>query len=106
VLVEGRAELTPGGEERHTQQHFEIYGYRAMYEIYGYRAMYKDGWWLSQSIERIPRDATLETMKRFAPGCGSRTMTRRSCTTCLMTSARRACERWCAPVAVLPAVRR
>ncbi|MGO9893861.1 MAG: hypothetical protein ACLPX8_06575, partial [Bryobacteraceae bacterium] len=31
----------PGGEERHTQQYFKIYGYRAMY---------KDGWWLAQSI--------------------------------------------------------
>ena len=49
----------PGGEERHTQQYFEIYGYRAMY---------KDGWWLAQSISRIPWDATPQTMKRFAPG--------------------------------------
>ena len=49
----------PGGEERHTQQYFEIYGYRAMY---------KDGWWLAQAISRIPWDATPETMKRFAPG--------------------------------------
>ena len=49
----------PAAEERHTQQYFEIYGYRAMY---------KDGWWLAQGIPRIPWDATPETMKRFAPG--------------------------------------
>ena len=39
---------TPDAEERHTQQYFEIYGYRAMY---------KDGWWLAQPIARIPWDA-------------------------------------------------
>ena len=49
----------PGAEERHTQQYFEIAGYRAMY---------KDGWWLAQSIPRIPWDLTPETMARFAPG--------------------------------------
>ena len=46
-------------EERHTQQYFEIAGYRAMY---------KDGWWLAQSIPRIPWDLTPATMARFAPG--------------------------------------
>ena len=49
----------PDAEERHTQQYFEIAGYRAMY---------KDGWWLAQSIPRIPWDLTPETMARFAPG--------------------------------------
>ena len=49
----------PGAGERHTQQYFEIAGYRAMY---------KDGWWLAQSIPRIPWDATPATMKKFAPG--------------------------------------
>jgi arylsulfatase len=49
----------PGAEERHTQQYFEIYGYRAMY---------KDGWWLAQGISRIPWDATPETIRQFAPG--------------------------------------
>ena len=49
----------PDAEERHTQQYFEIAGYRAMY---------KDGWWLAQSIPRIPWDLTPATMRRFAPG--------------------------------------
>ena len=35
----------PGAEERHTQQYFEIFGYRAMY---------KDGWWLAQRIDAHP----------------------------------------------------
>ena len=30
--------------------------------------MYKDGWWLAQSIPRIPWDLTPATMARFAPG--------------------------------------
>jgi arylsulfatase len=45
--------------ERHTQQYFEIAGYRAMY---------KDGWWLATLMPRIPWDLTPATMKRFAPG--------------------------------------
>jgi len=49
----------PAAGERHTQQYFEIYAYRAMY---------KDGWWLAQQIDRIPWDATPDTMKKFAPG--------------------------------------
>jgi arylsulfatase A-like enzyme len=49
----------PDGAERHTQQYFEIYGYRAMY---------KDGWWLAQHVDRIPWVATPEVMKKFAPG--------------------------------------
>ena len=44
--------------ERHTQQYFEIAGYRAMY---------KDGWWLATLLPRIPWDLTPATMKRFAP---------------------------------------
>jgi Arylsulfatase A and related enzymes len=63
----------PGRRGAHTQQYFEIYGYRAMY---------KDGWWLAQSISRIPWDLTPETMRGSRPGCGSPTMTRWSCTTC------------------------
>ena len=78
----------PGAEERHTQQYFEIYGYRAMY---------KDGWWLAQSIERIPWDATPAPMASSRPGCGSPTMTRWSCTTCLMTSPRRTTWRLSTP---------
>jgi arylsulfatase A-like enzyme len=46
-------------EERHTQQYFEIYGYRAMY---------KDGWWLAQQIDRIPWDLTPAMVRKFAPG--------------------------------------
>jgi hypothetical protein len=49
----------PDGAERHTQQYFEIYGYRAMY---------KDGWWLAQHVDRIPWVVTPEVMKKFAPG--------------------------------------
>ena len=49
----------PAAEERHTQQYFEIYGYRAMY---------KDGWWLAQQIDRIPWDLTPDTIRKFAPG--------------------------------------
>ena len=49
----------PDAEERHTQQYFEIYGYRAMY---------KDGWWLAQDAERIPWDVTPDTVRKFAPG--------------------------------------
>src|SRR6478752_5959722 len=45
--------------EWHTQQYFEIFGYRAMYQ---------DGWWLSMTPGRIPWDATPDTMKQFAPG--------------------------------------
>ena len=35
----------PAAEERHTQQYFEIFGYRAMY---------KDGWWLAQADRAHP----------------------------------------------------
>lgn len=49
----------PAAEERHTQQYFEIYGFRAMY---------KDGWWLAQDVARLPWDATPETLKQLAPG--------------------------------------
>ena len=48
----------PDAEERHTQQYFEISGYRAMY---------KDGWWLAQPISRIPWDLTPDAMKKLAP---------------------------------------
>lgn len=46
-------------EERHIQQYFEIYGYRAMYQ---------DGWWLAQQIDRIPWDLTPATVRKLAPG--------------------------------------
>ncbi len=49
----------PVAAERHTQQYFEIVGYRAMY---------KDGWWLAQSVPRVPWDATPDTIRRLAPG--------------------------------------
>ena len=45
--------------ERHTQQYWETYGNRAMY---------KDGWWACAKLNRIPWDATKETIARFAPG--------------------------------------
>jgi arylsulfatase A-like enzyme len=45
--------------ERHTQQYFEIMGYRAMY---------KDGWWAGCFIDRIPWDATPQALARLAPG--------------------------------------
>ena len=53
-----------GAPERHTQQYFEIAGYRAMY---------KDGWWLAMTPGRIPWDLTPTTMKtararRLGPG--------------------------------------
>jgi hypothetical protein len=49
----------PDAEERHTQQYFEIAGYRAMY---------KDGWWLAQGVDRIPWDLTPDTIRKLAPG--------------------------------------
>jgi hypothetical protein len=49
----------PAAEERHTQQYFEIYGFRAMY---------KDGWWLAQDVARLPWDATPGTLGKLAPG--------------------------------------
>ena len=49
----------PAAQERHTQQYFEIYGYRAMY---------KDGWWLAQGISRVPWDASPASVAPFAPG--------------------------------------
>ena len=70
----------PAAEERHTQQYFEIYGYRAMY---------KDGWWLAQQIDRIPWDLTPATIRSSRPAYGSPTTTGPSCTTCPMTSPRR-----------------
>jgi arylsulfatase A-like enzyme/uncharacterized membrane protein len=45
--------------ERHTVQYFETFGNRAIY---------KDGWWAACKLDRIPWDATRETMARFAPG--------------------------------------
>jgi arylsulfatase A-like enzyme len=45
--------------ERHTQQYFEILGYRGMY---------KDGWWLSMMPPRIPWDLQPAAIKRLAPG--------------------------------------
>ena len=45
--------------ERHDQQYFEIYGNRAIY---------KDGWWAGAKLDRIPWDATPDTIRRFAPG--------------------------------------
>ena len=49
----------PAAPERHTQQYFEIVGYRGMY---------KDGWWLSMMPPRIPWDLRPEAMQRLAPG--------------------------------------
>jgi Sulfatase len=48
-----------GAPERHTQQHFENFGSRAMY---------KDGWWLSMRMPRIPWRLDPEVLKHFAPG--------------------------------------
>jgi arylsulfatase len=45
--------------EHHTQQYFEIMGYRGMY---------KDGWWLSMMPPRIPWDLQPSAIKRLAPG--------------------------------------
>jgi hypothetical protein len=74
----------PDAEERHTQQYFEIAGYRAMY---------KDGWWLAQSISRIPWDLTPETMARFAPGVWQPDDDPVELYYCRMTSARRTTSR-------------
>ena len=49
----------PAAQEHHTQQYFEIMGYRAMY---------KDGWWLSMVVPRIPWDLTPDAIRRLAPG--------------------------------------
>ena len=74
----------PDGEERHTQQYFEIIGYRAMY---------KDGWWLALIRPRIPWDATRRRCGGSRLGYGTPTTTRSSSTTCRTTSARRASGR-------------
>ena len=49
----------PAAPERHTQQYFEIVGYRGMY---------KDGWWLSMMPPRIPWDLSPQAVGRLAPG--------------------------------------
>ncbi len=49
----------PAAPERHTQQYFEVLGYRGMY---------KDGWWLSMMPPRIPWDLRPEAIQRLAPG--------------------------------------
>ena len=45
--------------ERHTVQYFETYGNRAIY---------KDGWWACAKLDRVPWDATKETLAKLAPG--------------------------------------
>jgi arylsulfatase len=45
--------------ERHTQQY---------YEILGNRGMYKDGWLLTQRLQRIPWDLDPEKLRTFGPG--------------------------------------
>ena len=45
--------------ERHTQQY---------YEILGNRGMYKDGWLLTQRLQRIPWDLDPEKLRKFGPG--------------------------------------
>ena len=49
----------PTAPERHTQQYFEIVGYRGMY---------KDGWWLSMMPPRIPWDLRPDAVRALAPG--------------------------------------
>ena len=49
----------PAAPERHTQQYFEIVGYRGMY---------KDGWWLSMMPPRIPWDLRPDAIRALAPG--------------------------------------
>ena len=45
--------------ERHTQQY---------YEILGNRGMYKDGWLLTQRLQRIPWSLDPEELREFGPG--------------------------------------
>ena len=45
--------------ERHIVQYFEILGNRAIY---------KDGWWAACKLDRIPWDASPQTIARLAPG--------------------------------------
>jgi hypothetical protein len=51
----------PGAPERHTVQHFEMAGSRAIY---------KDGWWACARLDKLPWDLSRETLMRFAPGSG------------------------------------
>ena len=48
-----------GAAERHTVQYFETWGNRAIY---------RDGWWACARLDRIPWDATAETMAKLSPG--------------------------------------
>jgi len=47
--------------ERHTLQHFEMVGSRAIY---------RDGWWACARLDKLPWDLSRETLLRFAPGSG------------------------------------
>ena len=47
--------------ERHTLQHFEMVGSRAVY---------RDGWWACARLDKLPWDLSRETLLRFAPGSG------------------------------------
>ena len=47
--------------ERHTTQHFEMAGSRAIYH---------DGWWACAMLDKVPWDLSRETLMRFAPGAG------------------------------------
>ena len=69
----------PAAPERHTQQYFEIVGYRGMY---------KDGWWLSMMPPRIPWDLSPQAVGRLAPGCGTPRRTLPSSITFRTTSLR------------------
>ena len=46
---------------RHTLQHFEMVGSRAIY---------RDGWWACAKLDKLPWDLSRETLMRFAPGSG------------------------------------
>jgi arylsulfatase len=48
----------PSASERHTSQHFETFGGRAMY---------KDGWWAASRPDRIPWDFSPSSIARFGP---------------------------------------
>jgi arylsulfatase A-like enzyme/uncharacterized membrane protein len=50
-----------GAPERHTVQHFEMAGSRAIY---------RDGWWACAKLDKLPWDLSRETLTRFAPGSG------------------------------------
>jgi arylsulfatase A-like enzyme/uncharacterized membrane protein len=47
--------------ERHTVQHFEMAGSRAIY---------RDGWWACARLDKVPWDLSRETLMRFAPRSG------------------------------------